>query len=135
MTRQTFDGSRFVGGDWENGFGLQFDVADDGSVFVTFAFADNKEGPPRLVHGGALAAVMDEAITTAAFVNNRGGLTVNLNLDYKAPVSIGREVTARGWIDKIDGRKTFLKATLHLSDGKLAVSATGLFITVDDFNG
>jgi len=129
MDKKSFTGSRFVGGDWDNGFGLQFDVADDGSVSATFAFSENKEGPTGLVHGGALAAVMDEAITVAAFVNDRGGLTVNLNVDYKAPVPIGAEVTVVGQLEKIERRKTFLSAELRLADGTLAVSAKGLFIS------
>lgn len=129
--RHNFSGSRFVGGDWENGFGLQFDVADDGHVSATFTFDENKEGPAGLVHGGALAAVMDEAITVAAFVNNRGGLTVNLNVDYQAPVPIGEQVVATGQIDRIDGRKTFLSAELRLKDNSRAVRAKGLFISID----
>lgn len=131
MTKhQQFRGSRFVGGDWHNGFNLQFDVADDGSVSVTFAFADHMEGPPNIVHGGALSAVIDEAITVAAFVNDRGGFTANLNINYKAPVPIGETVIVKAKIDKIVGRKTFLSSTLHLVDRTLAVSATGLFISI-----
>jgi uncharacterized protein (TIGR00369 family) len=131
--KRDFSGSRFVGGDWENGFGLQFNVADDRSVSVTFAFGETKEGPVGLVHGGALAAVMDEAITVAAIVNNRGGLTAFLNIDYKAPVPLNTQVTAIGRIEKIDGRKTFLSAELRLADNTLAVSATGLFITMEKY--
>jgi len=127
-----FSGSRFVSGDWENGFGLQFIVADDGSVSATFSFDANKEGPVGLAHGGALAAVIDEAITVASFVNNRGGLTANLHLDFKAPVPLHTQVTAIGRIDKIDRRKTFLSAELRLTDGTLAVMATGLFISPSD---
>ncbi len=127
---QQFSGSKFVGGDWKNGFNLQFDVADDGRVSATFSFAENMEGPPSIVHGGALASVLDEAITVASFVNDRGGFTVNLNVDYKAPVPIGAEVTAKAYIDKIDGRKTFLIATLHLANGTLAVSAKGIFVSL-----
>lgn len=129
MARKHFAGSKFVGGEWDNGFGLKFDVADDGSVSVTFKFSENKEGPSGLVHGGALGAVIDEAITVASFVNDRGGMTVNLNIDYKAPVLIGTEVTVNGRIDQIDGRKTFLSADLLLADGTIAVTAKGLFIT------
>lgn len=131
MTKsRDFSGSCFVGGDWENGFGLQFDVADDGCVSVTFAFDETKEGPRGLAHGGALAAVMDEAITVAAIVNNRGGLTANLNIDFKAPVPLNTQIVASGRIERIDRRKTFLSAELRLADNTLAVSATGLFITV-----
>lgn len=123
-----FPGSRFVGGKWENGFGLKFEVADDGSVSATFAFPGNMEGPTGLVHGGALSAVIDEAVTVASFVNDRGGLTVNLNIDYKAPVPIGERVTASARIDRINGRKTFLSAQIMLADDTVAVSASALFL-------
>lgn len=129
-----FSGSRFVSGDWENGFGLQFSVADDGSVSAIFMFDANKEGPVGLAHGGALAAVMDEAITMASYVNNRGGLTANLHLDFKAPVPLHMLVTAIGRIDRIDGRKTFLSAELRLTDDTVAVLATGLFLRPKDIS-
>ena len=128
--KRKFRGSRFVGGQYENGFGLEFDVADDGRVSVTFAFDDNKQGPVGLAHGGALAAVMDEVITVAAIANDRGGLTAYLNVDFKAPVPLHTQVTASGQIERIDGRKTFLIAKLYLMAGTLAVSAEGLFISV-----
>ena len=124
-----FRGSEFVGGDWENGFGLQFDVSDDKSVQAEFAFSDNKGGPPGLVHGGALAAVMDEAVTVAAYAINRPGFTVNLNVDYRVPVALGVPVRLVGQVNKIEGRKTFLSATLSLSDGMVAVEAKALFIS------
>lgn len=123
-----FPGSRFVSGKWENGFGLKFEVADDGSVSATFAFPTHMEGPAGLVHGGALAAILDEAVTVASFVNDRGGLTVNLNIDYKASVPLSTQVTATGRIDRTDGRKTFLTAQIMLDDATVAVSATALFL-------
>lgn len=134
VDKAIFSGSRFVAGKWENGFGLKFDVADDGTVSVTFAFSNNKQGPIGLVHGGALSAVLDEAVTVASFVNHRPGLTVNLNIDFKAPVPLNAQVTARGRIDKIEGRKTFLSAEILLEDGTLAVTAKALFIYVAELD-
>jgi uncharacterized protein (TIGR00369 family) len=129
-----FSGSRFVAGQWENGFGLKFDVAEDGVVSATFAFSDNKQGLLGLVHGGALSAVIDEAVTVASFVNQRPRLTVNLNIDFKAPVPLNTQVTAMGRVEKIEGRKTFLSAQIQLDNGKVAVSAQALFIYVAEFD-
>ena len=64
-----FNGSNFVGGDYENGFGIQFALQPDNSVKATYTFDKLKQGPPNIVHGGALSAVIDEAMTATVFAN------------------------------------------------------------------
>lgn len=124
-----FHGSNFVGGKHDNGFGLRFALQPDDTLLATYIFDILKQGPPGLVHGGAIAAVLDEAMTAAVFAANKPALTVNLMVDYRAAVPIGTEVQIMGRIDLIERRKIFTIAQMMLPDGTVAAEAKALFIT------
>src|SRR5688572_7413450 len=128
-----FTGSNFVGGTWQNGFGLRFEIQPDKSLSAVFTFDALKQGPPGIVHGGALAAVLDEAMTAAVFASGNPAFTVNLNIDYRQPVMVGVEVRITGKIERAEGRKLFTSAQITLADGSAAVEAKALFITSPAF--
>jgi acyl-coenzyme A thioesterase PaaI-like protein len=125
----TFPGSNFVGGGWTNGFGLHFTPQGDGWLTATYTFDSLKQGPPGIVHGGALASVLDEAMTAAVFEAGYPSFTVNLILDYRVAVQVGVPVTIQGKVDLIDRRKLYTIARVVLEDGTQAVEAKALFIT------
>lgn len=124
-----FPGSPFVGGGWTNGFGLHFVPQEDGWLTADYTFDTLKQGPPGIVHGGALASVLDEAMTAAVFAAGYSAFTVNLILDYRTAVFVGTSVTIQGKVDLIDRRKLYTIARVVLADGTLAVEAKALFIT------
>jgi len=127
-----FPGSNFVAGGWANGFGLHFALQDDGWLTASYTFDSLKQGPSGIVHGGALAAVLDEAMTAAVFTAGYPSFTANLILDYRAAVLVGTSVTIQGKVDLIDRRKLYTIARVVLADGTLAVEAKALFIARKD---
>ncbi len=127
-----FPGSNFIGGAWANGFGLQFAPQDDGWFSATYTFDSLKQGPPGIVHGGALASVLDEAMTAAVFAAGYPAFTVNLILDYRAAVLVGVAVTIQGKVNLIDRRKLYTIARVLLPDGTLAVEGKALFVARKD---
>jgi uncharacterized protein (TIGR00369 family) len=128
-----FNGSNFVGGAWQNGFGLRFMTLPDNSVSALYTFHRNMMGPPGIVHGGALAAVLDEAMTAAVFAADRLAFTVNLNIDYRQPVHLLAEVKIVGQLERENGRKLYTSARIVLPDGHSAAEAKGLFIIAPDY--
>jgi protein-tyrosine phosphatase/predicted thioesterase len=120
-----FPGSRFVNGSEAR---LRFAVETNGSVRGTLFLDDTSAGPPGVVHGGALAAIMDEAMTVAAFEAGRFGFTANLNVDFRAPVPTETTVTVTASVERIEGKKTYLVSAVTLPDGAVAAEARGLFI-------
>lgn len=124
----TFAGSRFVGGQYPNGFGIRFEQLPDGSALATYTFDLMKQGPPKLVHGGAIATVLDEAMTAVVFWAERPAFTVNLTIDYRLPVPIGDSVLIRAFITHSERRKIFLRALLEFEDGTIAAEARALFL-------
>lgn len=123
-----FIGSQFVGGKWENGFGIRFVQNEEGYMVADYCFTANKEGPPRVAQGGAIAAVLDEAMTAAVFTAGFVGFTVNLNINYRAPIIIGTTVKIVGRIEHVEGRKIFTAGHICLPEGTVATEATALFL-------
>lgn len=123
-----FPGSTYIRKQPPAGFGIQFWVLEDRTILATFAFDDGKEGPPGHAHGGAVAAVLDEAMGTAAFENQRLGFTATMTVNYRASVPLNTNVEVRARIDRIQGSKSFASAEIILPDGTIAADSTGMFI-------
>jgi len=92
---------------------------------VTLGAAYN--GPPGAVHGGIIAAVFDELLGTTAVVNDVAGFTGTLTVVYRSPTPLDTEITMRGWIDRVEGRKTFARGEIHHGE-TLCAEAEGIFI-------
>lgn len=123
-----FTGSNFVGGSWINGFGVTFSL--EGDVYVAhYVFKPHQQGPPSIAHGGAVAALIDEAMTATVFKSGLGpAFTVNLNISYRAPIYIGEHIRILGKIIALEGRKISLHSEVYLPNDTLATEADGLFI-------
>ncbi len=107
---------------------LRLQAAQSGYETVgSVCFRDTFNGPPDCVHGGVIAAVFDEVLGMTCLANGRGGFTGTLSVRYCNPTPLGRTVTIRSWLDRIEGRKTFVRGTFHESDMVLA-EAEGIFI-------
>ncbi|MFN0093675.1 MAG: PaaI family thioesterase [Dehalococcoidia bacterium] len=94
---------------------------------ATFGLA--YEGPPGHVHGGHVAAAFDEVLGMVQSATGNPGMTGTLTVRYRRPTPLYRELTFRGRVDRVEGRKIFTTATLHDSETLLAESE-GLFISV-----
>ncbi len=128
-----FHGSNFVGGNWQNGFNVHFTIqpgdTETDYFSAEYTFSAHQQGPPGVAHGGAIASLLDEAMTAAAFeVEQRPAFTVNLNINYQQPVPLETPVMIRAFVERRERRKLFLKAALLLPDGTSASTADGLFI-------
>ena len=82
------------------------------------------EGPLGNVHGGCIAGVMDVLLGLS---HDDPGVTGTLTITYRRPSPLRREISLRGWVDRIDGRKRWIKGTASLGDDVL-VEAEGVFI-------
>jgi uncharacterized protein (TIGR00369 family) len=131
MPEFQFTGSNFVAGQWQNGFGLQFESVD-GEFRASYRFASHQQGPPGVAHGGALATLLDEAMTAAAFyAAQEPAFTVNLNVSYRAPVFLGTDISISAKVQEIEGRKISIYAEIKSSEGTVTTVASGLFIRLN----
>jgi acyl-coenzyme A thioesterase PaaI-like protein len=108
--------------------GLRF-VADGERVRATCTFDDRHQGAPGFVHGGSLATAIDDTVGTLLVLLRRPAVTARLEVDYRSPAFLGREMALEAWAERIEGRKLHLAATVH--DGKtLVAEGRALFLEV-----
>jgi acyl-coenzyme A thioesterase PaaI-like protein len=105
--------------------------ADGTQVTGHVTFGDPYEGPPGCVHGGFIAASFDEILGFAQGLSGAPGMTAYLKVDYRSPTPLHQQLCFRGDIERIEGRKIFVKARLRVaSDDRLCAEAEGLFLSM-----
>ncbi|MEM9952529.1 MAG: PaaI family thioesterase [Chloroflexota bacterium] len=123
-----FTGTRFLCAEPPAGFGIRFYVADDKSVYAHTTFGDSKEGGVGILHGGAISAVLDEAMGTACYEAHSAGYTATMTYHFASHIPLHQKITIRAWVNKIDGKKMYSQCSATLADGTVAVTGEGLFI-------
>lgn len=108
---------------------------DDGSIFAEIIFSEAQQGPPGNVHGGASAAVLDEAMGAAVWRAGYSVAAVHLEVDYRLPVPLGKKVSIRGWIKEHTGSKIFTSGEIILADGTVAASGGGIYVEAPQLFG
>ena len=88
------------------------------------------EGGPGLVHGGFLAALLDEALGVVTVYSGSSGMTGEYTVRYLRPTRIKVPLTFEARFDRLEGRKIYVSAELRDGDD-VTVTATGTFIAVD----
>lgn len=85
------------------------------------------EGPPHHVHGGIIAAVLDQVLGHVPAALGRPGMTAYLNTTYERPTPLG-PVSVRARLVAQDGWKMTVTGELVLPDGEVSARAEGLFV-------
>ena len=104
----------------------------DGLVTGFATYGPAFEGPPNCVHGGMIAAGFDEVLGFCQGFTPRPGMTGKLAITYRSPTPLLQLLRYSAHIDRIDGRKIFVKGDLRVdADDRLCAEAEGLFVTID----
>jgi len=85
------------------------------------------EGPPFHVHGGWVIAAFDELLGVAQVAGGGPGMTGTLTIRLRRPTPFNVRVDYEGWVDRVEGRKTFCKGEARI-DGEVVAEAEGIFI-------
>ena len=122
-------GSCFVCGSPNSpGMGVVWYALDDNSIFAEVTLNDAQQGPPGLAHGGASAALLDEAMGAAVWLAGYRVASVNLNISYRKPVPLGQSFKVTAQVNERNGKKVTEVGEIRLADGTLAVSGEGIFV-------
>lgn len=106
---------------------LVVETTPEGTATASFHLGAAYEGPPTLVHGGVSALILDQVLGEAAAAGGAPGMTGRLDLTYRRPTPLG-DLTAKAWIEEVDGHKTTVLGHIIGPDGRPTVEAKGLFI-------
>ena len=103
-------------------------ASDDQEVAGTVSFGDYFLGGNTAAHGGAVPLLFDEVLGRLAQAGGRTPCrTAYLKTDYRSITPIGPVLHVRAWFEREEGRKRFLRATLHHGE-TLCAEADALFV-------
>lgn len=116
VIREFLPGSPFVGH-----VGIELVDISDGHAELALAFRDEVVTVGRVVHGGAIATLVDTAAMTAAWAgaevpDSLRGATVALSLTYLAPAD-GQDVVATARVVRRGRRLVHVQVDVHSDDG------------------
>jgi acyl-coenzyme A thioesterase PaaI-like protein len=120
----------FVSSEDDDRLRVRYYAGPEGRTWARAWFGPGAEGPPGHAHGGALAALLDEAMGMAALATGRIVVAARIEVDFRALVPLGEVVTVEGAIGEAVGKKVPVRAALRLAGGETACEATGLFVEI-----
>ena len=118
----------------KNKFGMngRFYDLENGDAVGIMNTKDCQQSYPGRVHGGMIAAVIDELIARAMWVSDPDawGVTVDISVKYRKPVPTDSEIKAVGRVTKITHRSFEGEAEIYLEDGSLAATGHGKYLKI-----
>jgi acyl-coenzyme A thioesterase PaaI-like protein len=105
-----------------------FRKAGEPELYAKTWFGAKTMGPPGHVHGGAMAAALDEAMGAVCWMNGHRVVAATITVTFVSMLKIQTETIMQARIDRIEGRKVFTRATLVGPAGDVVTSAEGLFV-------
>lgn len=114
------------------GLHLRFERAGQ-MVRTRFVPGEWHEGWQGVVHGGILAAVLDETMAYTIFFSGVKGVTAKMEIRYRAPIRQGDVLDVEAKITK-DTRRLVDVACRIVREGQVVVEASGRFIKLGVLN-
>lgn len=101
---------------------------DEGGVLHgTLPEGLSPEGYHDIVHGGAIAALLDAAMTHCLFGRGVMGLTAEMQVRYRRPLPVGRVTQVCASLETSVGDQVYRLAATVSADGEVKAEARGTF--------
>lgn len=116
----------------ESPVGLKLRFTDNGvdEVQAIYTVSNRYQGYPGVVHGGIVAAMLDEAAGRTTMIGhpNRFAMTGKMTIRYRKPIPTETELTLTGRLLKDRGRTAQAHSEIRLPDGTVAAEAELMLI-------
>jgi uncharacterized protein (TIGR00369 family) len=107
-----------------NPVGLYMHFLDDGDreVVSEYTVPAHYQGYPGIVHGGVLAAMLDEVVARVSMIGDHHHFMMSVKLEvlYRLPVPVETPLRVVGRIVRLRGRLGKAEGKIHLPDGRVA---------------
>ncbi len=87
-------------------------------------------GFPGVVHGGLIAAVLDDVMGRYAALLHVWAVTARLDVQYREPLLVGTRVRIVGSTERIDRRRYHASAYIESGEGIRHAKAGGVYLTL-----
>jgi uncharacterized protein (TIGR00369 family) len=120
----------------ENPFGLRlrFYETAPGEVSVECSIPEEYQGYPGVVHGGVVAAILDEAAGRSQMQDDppRFMFTARLDIRYRKNVPVGQPLRLVGTAGASKRRTAAARSAIYDQEGNLLAEAEALLVNVPD---
>ena len=113
----------------QNPFGLKLQFVDDGdsAVRAEVMVPEQFNGYPGVVHGGIVAAILDEVSGRALLARGHDiknlFVTLKMEIRYRQPTPTNTPLTAIGQIVKVSASRATVHGEVRLPDGTVTAEA------------
>jgi uncharacterized protein (TIGR00369 family) len=101
---------------------------EDGLLTSEFTLNQAQQGPPGHAHGGASAAILDEAMGLVVWAAGHKVAAVNLEINYHKPLPLNQKIFIEAKVSQVEERKIFSVGKIKLADSTFAVSGSGIYV-------
>jgi uncharacterized protein (TIGR00369 family) len=133
MSKQPTSRTCFVCGR-ENKFGLKmvwYNNPETNQVEANVTIPEQFNGYPGIVHGGIVAAILDETAGRAVMLDGNFDnlfVTLRLNMTYRKPTPTNTPLKAVGWLEHKGNKGMKVAAKLLLPDGTVTAECKAVVI-------
>lgn len=114
-----------------HGLHLQYHLAGD-RVVTSWVPGDEHAGFPGFVHGGLIAAVLDDAMGRCSVLHRRWVVTGRMETRFRDAAPVGVALRVEGWITRLTRRAMTAEALMTLEDGSPIAGATGTYLPIPE---
>ncbi len=113
-----------------NPIGLRMEVSfRDNKAFSRLALKREFQGWSDIVHGGVMATILDEIMAHAVLHYVGQAVTTSLEVTYRAPLHVGEEFEAMGYVAEQKSRAAVAKAEIRIpGNNKLIARGESKFV-------
>lgn len=121
------------GGDNPRGMKLAFEQDHDARKIVgRFRLGPEYQGSNRVLHGGIIAVLLDEAMGKLNRFHDVRAVTAELSVEYLRPVPIDEEVVVEAHEVSREGRNLMHRAEIRSAAGKILARGKGRFVVIGE---
>jgi acyl-coenzyme A thioesterase PaaI-like protein len=91
---------------------------------------DDHAGFPGFVHGGLIAAVLDDAMGRCSVLHRRWVVTGRMETRFRDAAPLGVALRVEGWITSLTRRAMTAESLMTLEDGRVVAGATGTYLPI-----
>ncbi|MCJ7508588.1 MAG: PaaI family thioesterase [candidate division Zixibacteria bacterium] len=122
----------FVCGD-KNDIGLKVNFfEEEGKAKAEFVPTGKLEGYKDILHGGILAALLDEVMIKSIIAKGILTVTSQMEIEFKKPAKTGERLFLEGEIKEDTGKIILTEGKALTQDGNLIAQAKGKYFRVKD---
>jgi len=105
-------------------------LLEQAKLHATFSAKSKLQDNSDIIHGGFTSTIFDNVAGCLAFMacDLSPAVTAYLNVSHEQPMTVGKDYVAVVEVDKVEGRKVFLKGKIMDNENNIYANMESLFV-------